>query len=271
MDGPDPEVFRDTVLGYYAAHGRHDLPWRLTTDPYSVLVSEVMLQQTQVPRVLKRYPEWIVAFPTVDALAAAPLAEVLERWQGLGYNRRAIALKRAAEEISSRWGGAVPSDEAALKSLPGVGSATAAGVRVFAFGLPAVYLETNVRSVFLHHFFADANDVPDAAILPLVVATTDRDDPRSWYYALLDYGAHLKKTVPNPSRRSRHHSRQSAFEGSRRQKRARLLRAVLAAPGCSANELAVETHIEPRLAAEVLDELVAEGFMTREEEGYSVS
>jgi len=263
--------FRDQVYAYWREHGRHDLPWRTTTDPYAILVSEVMLQQTQVARVLPKYGLWLDQFPTLEALAGAPLSAVLESWQGLGYNRRAVALKRAAEEVSALHGGILPPDESALRALPGIGPATAAGVLTFAYGLPAVYIETNVRAVYLHSFFADAEGVPDREIVPLVEATMDRDDPRSWYYALLDYGVHLKATVPNPSRRSRHHARQSPYEGSRRQKRARMLRILLATPGMSSADIADDLGIGLPLAEEILGDLVAEGFLTIADERYFVA
>lgn len=262
--------FQQMVLAYWRENGRHDLPWRATTDPYAVLVSEVMLQQTQVVRVVPRYNAWLDLFPSIDALAAAPLATVLEQWQGLGYNRRAIALKRTAEEVAATRGGELPDTDAELRSLPGIGPATAAGVLVFAHGRPAVYLETNVRAVYLHHFFADSDDVHDRDLVPVIESTMYRDDPRSWYYALLDYGVHLKATLPNPSRRSRHHAVQSRFEGSRRQKRAALLRAVLGEPGRSAFELAGELALDEQLATGILDELAAEGFLSVEGDRYSV-
>ncbi len=253
--------FRARVLAFHAEEGRHDLPWRLTRDPYAVLVSEVMLQQTQVARVAPRYAEWLGRFPDVRALADAPLEAVLRAWQGLGYNRRAVALQRAARTIAEEHAGEVPSAREALLALPGVGPATAAGIRAFAFGLPDLYLETNVRAVFLHEFFADATDVPDSAIVPLLEATLDREDPRTWYWALLDYGAHLKRALPNPSRRSRHHTRQSPFEGSHRQLRARVLRAVLDAPDATADEIAVDLGADPAEVERALGELAAEGFL----------
>jgi len=220
------EAFRATVCAFFRER-RREMPWRECDDAYAVLVSEVMLQQTQVSRVLARWAEWMDAFPTIDALAAAPLAVVLERWQGLGYNRRAVALKRCAVEVAERFGGRLPEDATVLRGLPGIGPATAAAVVNYAYRIPAPFIETNVRAVFLHHFFADTADVPDRELMPVVEASWDREDPRGWGYALMDYGAWLKKQVPNPSRRSRHHARQSSFEGSRRQKRARLLRAVM--------------------------------------------
>ena len=271
LSAEEISAFRERVLGYWREHGRHDLPWRLTRDPYAVLVSEVMLQQTQVARVVPHFERWMEAFPTPDALAAAPLEAVLEYWQGLGYNRRAVALTRAAEQIARDHGGEVPRDYDTLLGLPGVGPATAAAVLAFAYGEARPYVETNIRSVYLHEFFADAADVPDAAILPLVEATLDRDDPRTWYYALMDYGVHLKRTGPNPSRRSRHHTRQSAFEGSHRQLRARIVRAVMAAPGTTAPELAEETGADTAGVDRALEALVAEGFFAEEGGRYRIA
>ncbi len=252
---------RETVLDFYAEHGR-SMPWRDAPDPYRVLLSEVMLQQTQVSRVLPRYSEWLEEFPSLETLAAAPLEEVLRLWQGLGYNRRALALKRTAEECVERFGGVLPNDRRELLALPGIGPATAAGIRVFAFGEREVYLETNVRTVILHEVFPDREDVHDREIVPVLEELLARaEDPRLWTYALMDYGAHLKRTLPNPSRRSRHHARQSAFEGSRRQKRARLLRAVLAMPGMGAAGLASDLGLESELASEILADLAAEGML----------
>ncbi len=205
-----------------------DLPWRRTSDAYAIWISEVMLQQTQVSRVDGRWQSWLKRFPSVEALAAAPQRDVLEEWQGMGYNRRALALLRAANSICEARAG-FPHDEKALTALPGIGPATAAGIRAFAFNLPGVYLETNVRTVFLHELFPNDTGVSDRTLVPLVRDTCSQDDPRGWYYALLDYGAYLKRTLPNPSRRSRTHVKQSAFEGSHRQKRAQLVRILLAA------------------------------------------
>ena len=205
-----------------------DLPWRNDFDPYGILVSEVMLQQTQVSRVQGRWEEWLDTFPTPADLAAAPLPVVLELWQGMGYNRRALNLKKCAETLVSEFDGEVPHDKKALLSLPGVGPSTAAGVRVFAFCKPDIYVETNVRAVFIHELFPDTELVDDKEIIPLVEATCPQDTTvRSWYYALLDYGAYLKKTQTNPTRKSKQYARQSKFEGSHRQKRAYLLRRVL--------------------------------------------
>lgn len=254
------------------------LPWRENRDPYGIMLSEIMLQQTQVKRVEGYWSRWLETFPTVDALAAAPLSLVLEMWQGLGYNRRAVNLQRAAQTISEHHG-EVPTDHEALLALPGIGPATAAGVRVFAFGLPDVYLETNVRAVFIHELFRQRESVSDRELLPLVEATCDPDDPAGWYYALLDYGSYLKSVLPNPSRRSATHSVQSRFEGSHRQKRAFLLRAVLAG-GEDTETLARELSsceveagrdpIESREVYDLLVELAGEGFIYESEGRWSV-
>lgn len=275
--------FRALVL----ARGRElyrDLPWRRTRDPYAIWISEVMLQQTQTTRVDGRWQRWLERFPTVDALAAADAADVLDEWQGLGYNRRALSVLRAAQAVSAA-GGVMPAETAELEALPGIGPATAAGIRAFAFDLPGVYLETNVRTVFLHELYPNAESVPDRELVPLVRdtcppnASDPEDDPRTWYYALLDYGAYLKRTVPNPSRRSRGHTRQSRFEGSHRQKRAELLRVLLAHRGDEAGGTDFETIFQELVSSELragrsaigepdvralLDELEREGFCHNE-------
>lgn len=263
-------AFRRVVLGHYRAHGR-DLAWRHTRDPYAVLVSEVMLQQTQVPRVERMWPRFMEAFPDVYALAGAPLADVLREWAGMGYNRRAVQLKRMAEQVVDRFGGRMPTALDDLLALPGVGPATAAAVEAFAYGEAHPYIETNVRAVFLHHFFGDRCDVPDREIMPLVGITLDRRDPRRWYYALMDYGTHLKRTVPDPCRRSAHHTRQSRFAGSRRELRAALLRAVLDDPGRRTGRYARSTGAAVALAGELLSELAAEGFLTAEDGSWRIA
>lgn len=268
------EAFRALVWEMGRAHWR-ELPWRGLDDDYAVLVSEVMLQQTQVSRVDGYWQRFLGLFPTIDALAAADTALVLETWQGLGYNRRALLLKRCAEECSENHGGRLPHTYDALVALPGIGPTTAAGVMAFARNEPCVYLETNVRSVFLHHFFPEAQKVPDKALVPIVAQSCPEADVRGWYYALLDYGAHLKATVPNPSRRSSSYARQSTFEGSRRQKRAAIVRLVLGMPGIevaavhealNASEVEAGRPDVPHDEFEgIVADLVAEGFFSLED------
>lgn len=215
--------FRKTVMDHYREHGR-SLPWRDTRDPYAILVSEVMLQQTQVDRVREKYAAWMELFPDFRTLAEAPLKKVLGLWKGLGYNRRALNLKKAAQEIVEKHDGRLPRDTASLLALPGIGPATAGDLQAFAWDMPVVVIETNIRSVFIHHFFADhAEKVHDKDILPLIEATLDKKDPRTWYYALMDYGSHLKKTAGNAGRRSRHYAKQTTFKGSFRKLRAEIL------------------------------------------------
>ncbi len=274
---PSEALGRDEFVELVRREGarlHRDLPWRYIDDPYAVLVSEVMLQQTQVARVEKHWTRFLSLFPTIDSLAAAGTADVLAQWQGLGYNRRALALKRAAETCSAERGGLLPDTAEELETLPGIGPATAAGVMAFAYNRPSVYIETNVRTVFLHELFPDRDKVSDRELAPLVASTCPEDDARAWYYALLDYGAHLKTLVANPSRRSAHYARQSAFEGSRRQKRAELVRVVLAEPGIGADELAERLDAFERAAGRdgvdaatfesIVADLVSEGFFRRE-------
>ncbi len=256
-----------------------DLPWRNTRDPYAIMLSEIMLQQTQVARVQKYWARFLDLFPTIDALASAETPLVLEMWQGLGYNRRALALKRCAEVCSRDYGGILPRSREELVALPGIGPATAGGILAFAYNEPGVYLETNVRTVFLHELFPDRDQVPDKEIAPHVERTCSLDNPRGWYYALLDYGNFLKSTLPNPSRRSKHHSRQSTFEGSRRQKRAELVRVLLAQRDVSLDDLqaalaefeAAHGRQEPELelTCSIAEDLVKEGFFVKVGDRYS--
>jgi len=256
-------------------HGR-DLPWRRTTDPYLILVSEIMLQQTQVPRVAGRYELFARLFPDIRALAGAPVAEVLRAWQGLGYNRRALNLHRSASLIIAEHGGRIPGTFSDLRGLPGVGSATAGAICAFAFGVPVPFVETNIRSAYIHHFFQESLRVSDGDLLPLVEATLDCENPREWYFALMDYGSWLKKICANPSRKSRHETRQSTFAGSHRQLRAQILRAFLThapelspevatgTPGLDALAVgALMSAWDQEEVVATLDELTREGFLRR--------
>ncbi len=211
------------------ARNYRDLPWRNIDDAYAVLVSEVMLQQTQVARVERFWSRFLETFPTLEALAEGDTAQVLTLWQGLGYNRRALSLKRTADQVVASGHTQLPDTFESLTALPGIGPATAAGIMAFAYEKPAVYVETNVRAVFLHELFPDEMSVPDADLVPYVADAADTIDPRGWNYALLDYGAALKRSGKNPTRASTTYTRQSTFTGSRRQKRAELVRIVLSA------------------------------------------
>ena len=273
----EPMITFDTFIDTVVEHGRslyRDFAWRRTTDAYAVLVSEVMLQQTQTSRVERYYDAWMHHFPTIDALAAASNTDVLEAWQGLGYNRRALALKRAADLVCNEYRGVLPTNTEELQKLPGIGAATAAGILAFAHNQSAAYLETNVRAVLLHELYPDEDGVSDKRLREQLVRVNEQVqargiDAKSWNYALLDYGAALKKTHPNPSRRSKHHSRQSPYEGSRRQKRARLLEAILAHPNQTTEDLAEFYNYNPELTESILNDLAKEGFITCNDKTWS--
>lgn len=262
--------FQRLVLTHYREHGR-TLPWRKAATPWQVLVSEVMLQQTQVERVIPKYLAFVERFPDAATLAAAPVAELLAAWQGLGYNRRALALQRAAAQVVTEFGGRLPDSPALLQTLPGIGPYTAGAVAAFAFNQPTVFLETNIRAVLLHLFFDDRGDVTDRELLPLAEATLDRREPRRWYNALMDYGSDLKTRFPNPSRRSRHHAVQSRFEGSDRQIRGAILRLLLAGPALTATALCDSLGTEPERLLPILEGLVREGFVARQRRTYRIA
>jgi len=218
--------FQDLIWDYYHDNARA-MPWREDHNPYWVVVSEVMLQQTQVSRVMEKFPEFVGRFNSFEILAQASPAEVITAWQGLGYNRRALNLHKLAKMVVEEYGGELPSDPSELVKLPGIGPGTAGSIAAFAFDAPVVFIETNIRRVFIHHFFEDREGVDDKELMPLIEDALDKEHPREWYYALMDYGTHLAKTVPNPNRRSKHHTRQSKFEGSDRQIRGAILRALV--------------------------------------------
>lgn len=220
----DVARFQNDVLSHWREHGRHDLPWRKTTNPYRIMVSEVMLQQTQVPRVLEKYKEFLRAFPSVAALARSDLAPVLRVWSGLGYNRRGKYLHDTAKAIAANHGGRVPRMTADLRKLPGMGPYTTSAIRVFAWNLPDVLLETNIRAVYIHHFYQGRTSINDCELSAIAESAAAGQDPRVWHWALMDYGSEIKRLHKNPTRRSATYSMQSKFEGSLRQVRGSILR-----------------------------------------------
>lgn len=240
LDASTVETFKEKVYRHYREKGR-TFPWRDTHNPYHILISEVMLQQTQTARVVQRYSSFIDRFPDFAALATAPAHNVLAEWQGLGYNRRAMALLATARSVVSRHGGRLPREPGHLLALPGIGPYTASAIRAFAFDEPDVLIETNIRTVFIHEFFDSIERVDDSAIAPIVDATLDRSCPRTWYYALMDYGAMLKKTGANAAQQSTRYRRQGAFEGSTRQARSIILRALVTGGAAGRPELALRT------------------------------
>jgi A/G-specific adenine glycosylase len=252
--------FRQHIYRYFHEHGRQ-LPWRTTHDPYRILVSEIMLQQTQVERVALKYELFLASFPNVASLARAPLREIMVAWQGLGYNRRALALKQTAQRLVAEFGGRLPQTVNTLRTLPGIGAATAGALAAFAFNQPVVFIETNIRRVFLHCFFAGQTGIRDTEILPLVAHTLDRVQPRPWYYALMDYGAGLKRLASNPNRRSAHYQRQPPFADSDRQIRGLILKTVLGASELTMAELVQTIGKNPARTQAIIGALIREGFL----------
>ncbi len=257
-----PAAFRRIVLGHFSRHGRN-LPWRRTHDPYRILVSEVMLQQTQVDRCMQKYREFVRAFPNVHALARASVRDVLAIWSGLGYNRRAMHVHHAAQVIMEKHQGRVPAQLDALDALPGIGRYTAGAVLAFAFNIPAVCIETNIRSVYLHHFFPNRTEVSDQVLAPVVEQTMDKKNPRVWYWALMDYGAMLKKKVINPSRRSKHYTKQSRFQGSLRQARGAVLRALVSSKNSTPRALFSRAGVDRTRFIRALTSLEHDGLIIR--------
>lgn len=255
--------FKRAVWNHYRKSGRHALPWRKTRDPYRILVSEMMLQQTQATRVVPKYEAFLRRFPDVRTLANAPLGDVLREWQGLGYNRRAKYLHEAAQAIAARHGGAFPRGKEELVLFPGIGPYTAAAVRAFAWNEPDVFIETNIRTAFIHHFFPRSKKVPDKKLIPLIEATLDWKHPREWYSALMDYGSYLKKTEGNVSRRSAHHTRQKPFKGSDREIRGALLKLLLAGPARETSVIRALPFPAARAKAQ-LSALLEEGMVTEQ-------
>ncbi|MBP7216251.1 MAG: A/G-specific adenine glycosylase [Candidatus Omnitrophica bacterium] len=266
---PSYPQFRKIVYDYFSCHKRA-LPWRTTYEPYHIVVSEIMLQQTQVSRVITKFPLFIARFPTVRVLAQSSLAQILPVWQGMGYNRRALALKRLAEKVVRDFDGVIPSDRAALQSLPGIGEATSGAIAAFAFNKPEVFVETNIRSVFIFHFFSSRNEVSDQDLEPLIAKTMDKNNPRMWYSALMDYGSFLKSSVANPSRQSRHYVRQPRFEGSDRQIRGRILSILAKQKKASLQELGCKLNAHERRVSVLLQRLVCEGLIKQRNTLYTL-
>ncbi len=218
------QKFQSIIWDFYEKEARKKLPWRQTKNPYKIWVSEIMLQQTQVTRVIEKYKSFLAKFPTLESLAQASQGQVLKEWVGLGYNRRALFLKKGAEFVVKDLKGKFPKEVVELQKIPGIGHYTARAVATFAYNKKHSFVETNIRTVFLHEFFSDTDLVCDKEILKLVEQTLDTDNPRHWYYALMDYGVYLKRELKINNKKSKQYTRQSKFIGSRRQVRGTIIR-----------------------------------------------
>lgn len=277
MKRPSITQFQELILGWYKKNGRHDLPWRPpalkkkrdgTHDPYCVLVSEIMLQQTQVDRVIEKYKEFLQSFPTLRTLAKASVHDLLRVWKGLGYNRRALNLQKSAQKILSENKGRFPCDVADIEKLPGIGPYTARAVATFAFHQPHAFIETNIRRIFIHFYFPGRRQVSDTELMPFIEKTLYRKDPYIWYSALMDYGALMMKDIPNPNKKSTQYVRQSRFEGSRRYARAKIIDFLVARQADSSELDALfqkDRYLEPYRAElmTLLTTLKNEGFIIK--------
>lgn len=269
MKKPTIPEFQKIIWDFYQINGRHDLPWRQTTDPYKILVSEVMLQQTQVDRVIPKYKAFLKAFPTMQALARAPLQEVLIGWSGLGYNRRALYLQKAAQALTKDFKGRFPKDVETLETLPGIGPYTARAVATFSNDTSYIFIETNIRRVFIHEFFPSQNEVSDKEIVLLIEQSLPKNkSPREWYWALMDYGSFLKSTTKNPNQRSAHYTKQSVFKGSVRELRGEFLRECGKGKVSKKSLFSKYKKEDKERAEKALAGLVKDGMLDFDAEGY---
>lgn len=255
-------AFIKKVLAYYDKHGRHDLPWRKAITPYKILVSEIMLQQTQVSRVLPKFKEWMKAYPTLKSLKNVSFRAILSLWQGLGYQRRAKALYELGQGTER-----LPRTYEELIRLKGIGPYTASAICAFAYDMfPERLLETNIRTALIEGFHQGEISIHDGMLYDDLARLTkhklvqDRG-ARAWYYALMDYGAHLKSQKISHNKKSAHYQKQSPYEGSTRQLRAKILFAI--------------THNAPLPKDDrthsVLNTLVKEGYIVRRGAKYAIA
>ena len=262
--------FREIIYDYYRNHKR-EFPFRENITPYNVLVSEIMLQQTQTSRVSEKFVKFTRKFPDFLSLSQAPLDTILKEWKGLGYNRRAIALKKIAEIVIKEYGGNLPDSIEILKSFPQIGHNTASSIRTFAFNIPTVFIETNIRRVYIYFFFPMKNNVSDNEILPIVKETVDKTMPREWYYALMDYGVMLKKVHPDLNKKSSHYRKQAPFKGSSRQVRGQLLKMLIKDETMEIAEIQNKIkNIDPTKLKSILNQLQKEGFIDIDDDNVSI-
>ncbi|MHA2391865.1 MAG: A/G-specific adenine glycosylase [Promethearchaeota archaeon] len=267
-DGLSIEVahhFQSMIYAYFRQHGRK-FPFRQNITPYNVLISEIMLQQTQTGQVSEKFLNFIDKFPNFLALSEAPLESVLKAWQGLGYNRRAVALKKIAEIIIEDHNAKLPDSVEILKTFPQIGHNTASSIVAFAFNKPTIFIETNIRRVYIYFFFPGKSKITDKEITPILEKTIDNSNPRKWYYALMDYGVMLKKTYPELNKRSAHYRKQSPFKGSNRQIRGKILKILLEKRRLKIVDLKVNLKdVSDKRLLTILNQLEKEDFICLEQ------
>lgn len=263
-NGVNPEVielFQKNIYEYYKNHKRK-FPFRENITPYNVLVSEIMLQQTQTGQVSEKFLKFTKRFSGFSSLSTAPLEEILKEWKGLGYNRRAIALRKIADTVVKDFNGKLPESIDILKSFPQIGHSTASSIITFAFNKPTAFIETNIRRVYIYFFFSHKSKINDKEILPIVEKTIDISNPREWYYALMDYGVMLKKTHPELNKKSAHYRKQAPFKGSIREFRGKILDLLIKKGKIDLK--IIQTKFESmgeKKILEILNQLKKEGFL----------
>ncbi|MBM17748.1 MAG: endonuclease III [Epsilonproteobacteria bacterium] len=263
------QEFQKKIYNYYNTHKRN-FDWRSDITSYKIVVSEVMLQQTQTKRVIQKFRQWLQTFPDFESLAQATTQEVLRCWQGLGYNRRGLALQEFAQRIVQEFDGVVPDNPEVLQTFKSIGPNTAGSICAFAFNKPVVFIETNIRTVFIHEFFKEQTNIDDKQLLPLIEQAVDRDNPREWYYALMDYGVYLKTVVKVSNAASKHYTKQSKFVGSARQMRGVIVKILSRVNQISREELcelvSVELPNNTHDVEQVVTSLAADGFLKAKNE-----
>ena len=272
-EGLNQEVirtFQKIIYSYFKQYGR-DFNFRKEINPYNVVISEMMLQQTQANRVVEKFQQFIQEFPDFHSLATASLIDVLKIWQGLGYNRRAVALKKIAEKVVNEFDGILPADIEILKSFPQIGQNTASSIVAFAFNMPTFFIEVNIRRVYIYFFFPGKSAIQDNDIMPLVRKTLDRSKVRKWYYALMDYGVMLKRTHPELNKKSAHYRKQSKFKGSNREIRGKILKLLIENENLTKPEILRELEINSKKLNEILNLLIKEGFIKQENNQFSIT
>ena len=259
MNKQDIELFRQKIFEFYRLHGR-SFPWRETTDRYAVMISEIMLQQTQAERVVPRFEEWLRHFPDCEHLSSASLREVLSLWSGLGYNSRAVRLHRCANLIMDSFGGIVPSRPEILKTLPGIGEYTSRSIPVFADNLDTAAVDTNIRRIMIHEFGLP-EDIGPAALQQEAEAFVPHGRSREWHNALMDYGSLVltsKKTGIRPL------TKQSKFQGSRRWYRGKLVKELINTGEMFLEEISEKYASCPWDLEEIINDLITEGVVERQ-------
>ncbi|NVM36234.1 MAG: A/G-specific adenine glycosylase [Candidatus Lokiarchaeota archaeon] len=265
------ELFKKLIYDYFRNHKRK-FPFREKITPYNVLISEIMLQQTQTGRVSEKFSKFIAKFPDFLSLSSATLEEVLIEWKGLGYNRRAIALKKIAKTVINDFNGELPDSLEILKSFPQIGHNTASSILTFAFNKPMTFIETNIRRVYIYFFFPNKSLVNDKDIMTILKKTIDNNNPREWYYALMDYGVMLKKVHPELNKKSAHYRKQTPFNGSTRQVRGELLKLLIKEGKMEITKIQEYSKInDMKRIKKILDQLKKEGFIEIEEDTVKIA